>query len=342
MLSLPRLLTVILPLVGLASWGPMSRSLTAQESPAGGSLVIQDSPPAATTPAPTTPAATTPAATTPAPTTPAPTTPAPTTPAPTPPAATPPAATPPAATPPAAAPTTDPEPVSIAPVIAPLKLDIARRDLKNFLTDPEALTAYRGPDGLTDSLPEVFVIGSNAVPRAVFWDPLACRLLGVLDLEAPVPPATAPVVAPASNDVEQENAPVESETPEAPAPPSPYLLLAAGPAPLTGSGGAGGAPRYFGFRLVGGMPEFLYTFGLLTVEERLWLEEEGTVLKQRFSVRDARRGIQLTLPEEWRRRATASVGTWKKNVLSVPNESTGEVILTYRLTEVAPEPADSN
>jgi len=227
-------------------------------------------------------------------------------------------------------------------VIAPVKLDIARRNLNNFLTDKEALTPYRRTDGVTDSLQEVFVIGSNAVPRAVFWDPLACRLLGVLDLEAPAPPATAPVVTPASTDAGQENAPVESETPEAPAPPSPYVLMAAGPAPLTGSGGASGAPRYFGFRLVGGMPEFLYTFGALSVEERLWLEDGGKVLKQRFSVRQGSRGIQLTLPEEWRRRATASVGTWKKNVLSVPNESTGEVILTYRLTEVAPEPAESN
>jgi len=227
-------------------------------------------------------------------------------------------------------------------VIAPVKLDIARRNLNNFLTDKEALTPYRRADGVTDSLQEVFVIGSNAVPRAVFWDPLACRLLGVLDLEAPAPPATAPVVTPPSTDAGQENAPVESETPEAPAPPSPYVLMAAGPAPLTGSGGASGAPRYFGFRLVGGMPEFLYTFGALSVEERLWLEDGGKVLKQRFSVRQASRGVQLTFPEEWILRVSATVGTWKKNVLSVPNESTAEVILTYRLTEVAPEPAESN
>lgn len=240
--------------------------------------------------------------------------------------------------PPAPAATT-PEPVSSAPVIAPLKLDIARRDLKNFLTDAEALTPYRQVEGIADSLQEIFVIGSNAVPRALFWDPLACRLLGVLDLEAP--PAPAPVEAPVQAEGEDADD-AESETTPPPSLPSPYLLMAEGGHPLSGSGGASGAPRYFGFRLVGGMPEFLYTFGSLAVEERLWLEDGGKVMKQRFSVREAPRGLQLTLPESWQSRVEAAVGTWKKNVLTVPKESSTEVILTYRLTALPPEPAESN
>lgn len=232
-----------------------------------------------------------------------------------------------------------PEPVSSAPVIAPLKLDIARRDLKNFLTDAEALTPYRKVEGIAESLQEIFVIGSNAVPRALFWDPLACRLLGVLDLEAP--PAPAPVEAPVQEGDEKTDE-AESETAPPPAAPSPYLLMAEGGHPLGGSGGASGAPRYFGFRLVGGMPEFLYTFGSLAVEERLWLEDGGKVMKQRFSVREAPRGLQLTLPESWQSRVEATVGTWKKNVLTVPKESSTEVILTYRLTALPSEPAESN
>jgi len=241
--------------------------------------------------------------------------------------------------PPAPAATTAPEPISSAPVIAPLKLDIARRDLKNFLTDAEALTPYRKVEGIGESLQEIFVIGSNAVPRALFWDPLACRLIGVLDLEAPTAPA--PVEVP----VQAESAEA-GETGTEPAPPptatSPYLLMAEGAHPLTGSGGASGAPRYFGFRLVGGMPEFLYTFGALAVEERVWLEDEGKIMKQRFSVREAPRELQLTLPKAWQSRVEAAVGTWKKNVLSVPKESSAEVILTYRLTALPPEPAESN
>lgn len=241
--------------------------------------------------------------------------------------------------PPTPAATTTPEPVSNAPVIAPLKLDIARRDLKNFLTEAEALTPYRKVEGISESLQEIFVIGSNAVPRALFWDPLACRLLGVLDLEAPTAPAT--VVVPAQPEAEEADE-TRTEPAPPPAPPSPYVLMAEGAHPLTGSGGASGAPRYFGFRLVGGMPEFLYTFGALAVEERIWLEDEGKIMKQRFSVREAPRGLQLTLPESWQSRVDAAVGTWKKNVLSVPKESSAEVILTYRLTASPPEPAESN
>jgi hypothetical protein len=294
-----RLFSFVLPLLGLT--GLLPASLDAQGIAPGSSLVIQDSAPPAT-------AAPTPAT----------------------------SGTKPAAPAPAA----PPEPPSKAPVIAPMKLDIARRDLKNFLTDAEALTPYRRTDGVSESLAEVFVIGSNAVPLAVFWDPLACRLLGVLDLEAPAPTSAAAPVEPAPAPAEGRDADADEEKKET-APPviSPYLFMAAGPAPLSGTGGASGAPRYFGFRLVGGMPEFLYTLGSLSVEERLWLEDGGKVLKQRFAVREASRGIQLTFPEAWRLRTSVTVGTWKKNVLSVPKEDSGEVIVTYRLTEVAPQPA---
>ncbi len=239
-------------------------------------------------------------------------------------------------------PPSPPEPVSSAPVIAPMKLEIARRDLRNFLLDEEALAPYRHGEGLAESLSDVFVIGSHGVPRAVFWDPLACRLLGVLDLDAPVPPAAAPPAARGEEDSEERDGDAAEQDGEpSPAPPSPYLMLAAGPAPLSGSVGSRGTPRYFGFRLVAGMPEFLYTVGALSVEERLWLENEGRVLKQRFSVREAPQGIRLTFPEEWKLRLSAAVGTWKENVLTVPPEQSDEVILTYQLIDAAPEPAAS-
>ena len=231
---------------------------------------------------------------------------------------------------------------AIAPAIAPLKLDIARRDLKNFLTDAESLSPYLKVEGISASLQEIFVIGSGAVPRAVFWDPLACRLLGVLDLDAPAPAPQFEVQDPGPEGGEERTEGEGEDTPP-PAPPSPYLLMAEGRHPLTGSGGGSGRPVFFGFRLVGGMPEFLYTFGALAVEERLWLDEGGTVMKQRFSVRDAPRGLQITLPESWKTRAEASAGTWEKNVLTVPKESSAEVILSYRLSTLPPPlPAESN
>lgn len=278
-----RLVASFVPLIGLAALIP--HYLAAQEGVAGGSLIIQDSPPSA--------------------------------------------------------PESVPEPDSSAPVIAPMKLDIARRDLKNFLVDEEALTPYRRGDGLAESLADVFVIGSNGVSHAVFWDPLACRLLGVLDLDAPVPPAAPPAETNPARDKKREKDDAESEEDTSPAPSSPYIMLATGPPPLSGSVGSRGAPQYFGFRLVAGMPEFLYTLGALSVEERLWFENEGRELKQRFSVRETSQGLRLAFPDEWKRRLSASVGTWQEDVLSVSKEESGEVILTYQLTEVAPESTES-
>lgn len=112
--------------------------------------------------------------------------------------------------------------------------------------------------------------------------------------------------------------------------------------PLFGSPGASESPRYFGFRLVGGMPEFLYTVGSLAVEERLWLDEGGKVLKQRFAIPGAQKGFQITLPEDWKKRSSVSAGTWKENVLSVPKEAVTEIIISYRLIDPEPEPVDAN
>lgn len=229
-------------------------------------------------------------------------------------------------------------PLSMAPAVAPLKLDIARRDLKNFLRDEEAVAPHRSSTGDIALLKEVFMIGSPNISRAFFWDPVSCRLLGVIDLDAPQTPEPAPAPEPAPVKSASDDSDEESKMD----PPSPYILTAAGPMPLFGSSGVSGSPRYFGFRLVGGMPEFLYTFGSLAVEERLWLDDGGKALKQRFAIPGATKGFQITLPGDWKERATVSAGTWKGNVLSVPKESVTEIIFSYRLTDAEPEPSDSN
>jgi len=217
-----------------------------------------------------------------------------------------------------------------APVSIPLKLDISRRNLKNFLTDEAASAPYRSPDGTTRELSGVFMIGSSSAPYAVFWDSLSCRLLGVLDITLPAEVEPSPPSPPAEGD----------ETVKSVA--SPYVLKASGPAQFSGPTGNPATPVYFGFRLIEGKPEFLYTSGPLAVEERIWLEDGGASLKQRFSVRDAAKGYRILLPAEWKERVAVSAGTWKNEVLVVPAESAGEVILTYRLTDREPEPAVSN
>jgi hypothetical protein len=227
------------------------------------------------------------------------------------------------------------------PAAAPVRLDLSRRDLKNFLSDKDALSPYQQGDAAISELRDVFTLGSVEARYAVFWDPLACRLVGILDLEAPPEPAPAVTEATPPGDAKPE-ASKESGGSSGNAPaPSPYLFKAEGPFPLVKTAGASGVPRFFGFRLVKDVPEFLYTCGGLSIEERLWLDQGGQVLKQRFSVKQGTRGLQIAVPEAWKGRIEASAGTWKGAVLSVPQEASGEVILTYPLVPAATPPASA-
>ena len=224
------------------------------------------------------------------------------------------------------------------PVSTPVRLDLSRRDLKNFLSDKTALTPYPQNEGSVSDLRDVFTLGSVETRFAVFWDPLACRLVGIIDLEAP--PETSPPPAATASSTTGAEAPKTSDEPSGAAPaPTPYLYKAEGPFPLAKTAGASDLPRYFGFRLVKGVPEFLYTCGSLSVEERLWLDQGGSVLKQRFSVKEATRGLQIAVPGAWKGRIEASAGTWKGAILTVPEEASGEVILTYPLAPAGPPPA---
>lgn len=219
----------------------------------------------------------------------------------------------------------------------PLRLDLSRRDLRNFLSDKEALAPYQLPDGSIAELHDVFAIGSVNARWAVFWDARSCRLLGILDLEAP--PESPP--PPSDTGAEEKTETTALDTNRDPLRPSPYLFKATGPFPLARSAGASGEPSFFGFRLVKNVPEFLYTSGSLSIEERLWLDEGGKVLRQRFAAKDASGGLLITVPEVWAGRVTASVGSWKGAVLAVPKESAAEVILSYPLpaTNAADEPS---
>ncbi len=198
----------------------------------------------------------------------------------------------------------------VSPVAAsPIPLDLSRRNLKNFLIDEDALAPYRTGGDPRPDLRGVFTIGAIEAPFAIFWDAQSCRLIGILEL------ATAG----------------ESDTPI-------YSFLAAGPHPFAKTAGVTDAPRYFGFRLVSGAPEFLFHCGSVAFEERLWLEDEGRTLKQRFVVKGASKGLKFAVPPSWAKRVDASVGTWAGPVLTVPAES-AEVVLTYPLAppEETPE-----
>ncbi|MDF1862713.1 MAG: hypothetical protein P1U87_21025 [Verrucomicrobiales bacterium] len=204
----------------------------------------------------------------------------------------------------------------------PVKLDISRRFLKNFLTDEDASIPYETPEGEPRDLSGAFMIGSPNAQYVAIWDPDSARLLGVLDLKAPQPKAAEKAE---SEDEGKEEKKAESEEP------SPYVLLAAGNYPLQASSGAFGTPSYFGFRVVAGRPCFLYTHGSLIVEETIWLEDDGNVLKQQFSIREPEGTIALRLPASWKERASTEVGEWDGNTLKIPAESEGKFTIAFRL-----------
>ena len=231
-------------------------------------------------------------------------------------------------------------PPSVTPG-GPLTLDLSRRDLVNFLTDDKALAPYRSKTGEVAPLRDVFMLGSVKAPWAVIWDPRTCRLLGIFDLAAAekTPESTQPPVS-SANLPGGDSGKEDNSTSAA----SPFLFKAEGSFPLSKTQGASDQPRYFGFRLVDGVPEFLYHCGRLAIEERIWLDEEGQVLRQRLVLKDPPKNLVFSVPKEWKDRVESSAGSWKGTDLTVPKEQAGEVILTYRLIrkETEPQPSESN
>lgn len=198
------------------------------------------------------------------------------------------------------------------PVGLPVKLDISRQFLKNFLSDEAALEPYRTGDDTMRDFDGAFTIGSPAARFVPIWDPFACRLVGILDLQSP---------------------PVSGDSAAAP-----YLLLAEGRGPTFSINGANGSPVYFGFRLEQGRPEFLYTHGAHAISEKIWLEDEGAVMKQHFALRKPVKTLTLSFPESWIPRITASDGEWQGGSLTVTGDAVAEVTLLYRLD--TPESAE--
>jgi len=194
-------------------------------------------------------------------------------------------------------------------------LQITRRTVENFLTDPLALVPFGGGGG-EEPMPLVstFVIAAEGTPYSIIWDPTACRLLGVYRASDPEAAATGAD------------------------PPSPYLFLAEGPTPFSTTSGVFGNPSYFGFRVVDGYPEFLYHHGRLLIEERLWLDTSRNELIQQLTVKNASDSISLKFPEGWKERITSSSGEWEKGtLLEIPAGKDGEertsFVLSYALTD---------
>ena len=125
--------------------------------------------------------------------------------------------------------------------------------------------------------------------------------------------------------------------------------LNSGPAPLSVSMGAAGGARYFGHRMVDGVPEFLYTVGKLKVSEQIYPSEDGSGIVQKFSVE--RHPVDLILaapfssgrPEEKaddsaNREPSLSVtnGDLKGDYIYVDARKAGDFTLHHRIGEPLP------
>lgn len=164
---------------------------------------------------------------------------------------------------------------------------VKRVTVPNFLTDPVVFGNIRKVDDVSDSLPSTFVLTHPITGQAVYWSPVICRMIAI------------------------KNGSRTSTYHE---------MIAEGPHPLAFSLGAIGKPKYFGFRMVNGLPEFLYTYGQLSVEEKYRFSPDGRQLMQSFKVASSAIDGAYSLPENLRAIATANNGNWSNNVLMLKRE----------------------
>lgn len=178
--------------------------------------------------------------------------------------------------------------------------------LPNPVSDPVVL-AHRTlltpvpADGLLTQLPGLIEVRHSQPAIGYAWDPVECRLLfawkgaSLTDL----------------------------------------ILVAEGPGPLSATIGAIGSPHYFGYRLVGGYPEFLYRIGRLAIEESIAPSPDGTRLVQRWKVYQAEFDLMLAVPQRWRESVLPGAGSWTEGFLKVPKAQAGDLTLTW---QIAPGP----
>ncbi len=189
------------------------------------------------------------------------------------------------------------------------RLIVQRITIPNFIDDPIVLGSLLPGERRSPVLPSVFVLSSPETGQQICWDPGSCRLLAVRS-------------GPNPREVNRFRD-----------------LRAEGAHPLSVSMGALGRPIFFGFRVEDGIPRFLYTFGQLSVEERIDLSADGQFLFQHFIIKANPSSGAVRVPESWQSFASADKGKWGANVLSLTREEFAEgFTITYRLT-MTPEEA---
>lgn len=175
---------------------------------------------------------------------------------------------------------------------------IKRATVSNFLSDPIVLGNVSQADDVTNSLPSTFIITLPSTGQEIYWSPAVCRLISI----------------------KKGNRASFDE------------MIAEGPHPLAFSLGAIGKPKYFGFRIVEGLPEFLYTYGQLSIEEKFSFSDDGRKVLQTYKIVSNAIDGAFSVPEKLRKMVTANNGKWSNNVLMLKRDELKEgFTVTYHL-----------
>jgi len=185
------------------------------------------------------------------------------------------------------------------------QLILKRTTIKNFIADAVINRALSGSDATPHQLASTFEMILPSTEQTFVWSPALCRLIGIHR--------------------GKQTSFIE--------------ISAEGVHPFSVSTGARGTPVFFGFRLVAGAPEFLYTYGQMSIEERFEISADGRRLYQHFKIAASTANTTYTVPESWRKILTADNGRWMQTTLALNRQETMEgFTVTYHLDPQAPRP----
>lgn len=186
-------------------------------------------------------------------------------------------------------------------------MSVKRTTVPNFIGDSMVFFGQEKKPNLGS----VFILAANQTGQMLFWSPEVCRLISVRNGDK-----------------------------------TDYLELnAEGSHPFVQCLGTMGKPKFFGFRVLdGGIPQFLYTYGQLSIEERFELSNDGSQLKQYFKINSGAISGQLAFPKAWRDIMTANIGSWndKNEIKFTEAQLKNEIVFTYYLDPDSPKNSSTN
>lgn len=192
---------------------------------------------------------------------------------------------------------------AILPAMGQEEMIVRRATISNFLTDPIVTGNIRVADDVSSTLPSTFILTHPQTGQSIYWSPVICRLIAIKNGERT----------------------------------SFHEVVAEGPHPFAFSLGAIGKPKFFGFRMVDGLPEFLYTYGQLSIEEKFQFSKDGRKIEQSFKVASTAIDGAFSVSEEVRKIVTADNGRWGGNVIRFRrDEFNAGFTVTYHLDPSQP------